>query len=154
MQEIHLGDDMKHFYDLNVRAAVVPIVMDSFKLSIDKGLVTWCGIFFPPGCHAMVRGRVLFQAHQILPRDPDKWCQGNAGWWGGDLYLPVDASPLEIRVEAYAVGTTYSHIITLGLELMPFEMVPQWERLVYLNEELLKAIGVVLPPLEVEEEEE
>ena len=136
---------MKHFYDWDIRIAALPVVRDDFKLKIDKGLITWAGIFFPPGCHSMVYGRVMFQTHQILPRDPDKWCRGNAGWWGGDIYFPVTAEPLDIVAEGYGVATTYPHTLTLGLELMPFEMVPDWERLLYLNEKLLRAMGVELP---------
>ena len=145
---------MKHFRDILVLP--VPTTANPWKdiFNVDKGLITWCGIYFPPGCHGMVYAKVFFQAHQILPRDPDQWCHGNAGWWGGDIYFPVTAEPLTIRTEMHSgapavppTPTTYQHTLTLGLELMPFEMVPDWERLLYLNEKLLRAMGVELPPL-------
>ena len=144
---------MKHFHDLLINIPAIPAVLDTLSLKIDKGLITSCGIFFAPGCHGMVNARVFFQAHQILPRDPDQWCHGNAGWWEGYLYIPVTDTPLSIKVEGYADGTTYTHTVQLGLEVMPFDMVPQWGKLVHLNEQLLEAIGMPLPAIPEEEVE-
>ena len=146
-------DSVKHFHDLVINIPAIPPVLDTLELKIDKGLITSCGIFFAAGCHGMVNAKVYFQAHQILPRDQSQWCHGNAGWWEGYLYVPVTAFPLNIKVEGYSVGTTYPHTVQLGLEVMPFAMVPQWEKLVRLNEKLLEAIGIPLPPI-IEEEVE
>ena len=76
---------------------------------------------------------------------------GNGGWWDGELYFPVTAEPMEIRIEAWADSTNYDHIITIGIELMPWGQVPAWTRQIALMEEWLKFIGAPLPEVPVTE---
>jgi len=128
---------MKHFQDLTVAVANVETNKATLKFDIDKGLITWAGIFFPPGCHNVVYGKIFFQEHQILPRGQESWCHGDAGWWDAMMYFPVTAKPLEIKAVAYNVDACYEHELQIGLELMPFTMVPQWDKLI----EFLKSVG-------------
>ena len=142
---------MKHFHDLTVLTTHTAIAPLAYTFKIDKGLITWCGTFFPPGCHGRVYTKIYFQAHQIIPRNQESWCHGNNGWWQGFLYFPVTAEPLQIKVEAYSVAAIYSHTVTIGLELTPWEQVPAWDKLITLIRHLIEAIGLPLPPPKVTE---
>lgn len=139
---------MKHFHDVTITPAHLPAAPLIYKFKVDKGLITWCGAYFPPGCHGVVRVKIYFQTHQILPRNQEGWMHGNAGWWQGFLYFPVTAEPLTIRVEAWSYDTPkdkasgYSHTITIGLELTPFSMVPAWDRLIGVLTKIAQMIGV------------
>lgn len=124
-------------------------LVETFK--VDKGLITWAGVYFPNGCHGVVYAKIFFQEHQILPRNQEAWCHGNAGWWDGALYFPVTASPLTIKVVAYSVNAMFNHTITIGIEIMPFSMVPQWDSLVELFTKIARQLGVYIPPAEPEE---
>ena len=142
---------MKHFHDLTVLTTHTKASMLTYKFNIDKGLITWAGCFFAPGCHGLIHSKIFFQAHQIMPRNQEGWMHGNGGWWDGELYFPVTAEPMEIRIEAWADSTNYDHIITIGIELMPWGQVPAWKRQIALMEEWLKFIGAPLPEIPVTE---
>lgn len=133
---------MKHFHDITILTTHTPSNLATFDLRVDTGLITWCGIYFPPGCHGLVYGKAYFQTHQILPRGQEDWCHGNGGWWGGDMYFPVTAQPLNIKFEGFADNTLFDHKLTLGLELMPFEMVPAWNTLLSKLDGIGSLLGV------------
>ena len=136
---------MKLFYDLtvlNTHTASAPAVLE-FK--IDKGLITEAGVFFPPGCHGRVHTKIYFQAHQILPRNQENWCRGNNDWWRGEMYFPVTAEPLQIRVEAWADECNYHHTITIAIELQPWAYVPAWNKLIVLLTRMLQFMGAPIP---------
>jgi len=148
---------MKHFHDINVAVVNIETNPVVYTFKIDKGLITWAGVYFPDGCNEVVHVKVFFQDHQILPRNQENWCKGNGGWWSGELYFPVTAAPMTIKVIAYSwndrltVAARYPHRITVGLELTPWVMVPMWERLLGIWERMAKALGVKVPPPEVTE---
>lgn len=115
------------------------LAIDEFK--IDKGLITWCGIYFPSGQHARVYARVFFQAHQILPRDPDSWCHGNDGWLEARMEFPVTAEPMNIKVEAYGETCKYNHTLQIGLELIPWKDVPRWDKMLMFYKRFAEMLG-------------
>ena len=142
---------MKDFHDFTVLTTDTKQVPRVYDFRVDKGLITWAGLYFPPGCHGRINAVILFQAHQIMPRTPGKWARGNNGWWGGEVTVPVTASPLNIKAEGYPVDTNFDHTITIGIEIVPFPMIPRWDKLIEYNEKLLRALGVSLPKPEPEE---
>lgn len=139
---VHVGENMKLFNDytvLTTHTAAAPLV-GTFQ--IDKGVITEAGIFFPPGCHGLVYAKVFFQEHQILPRNQESWCHGNNGWWRGKLYFPVTAAPLNIKVVAYALDTSFPHTITAALEISPFSSQPLWRELLASLRRIGEMLGV------------
>ena len=142
---------MKLFYDLTVAAAPVTPVLHTLDFKIDKGLIKYCGVFGPPGCHGRVNVKVYFQTHQILPRNQEHWCRPNGDWWGGEMWFPVTAEPLQIKVEAWANVTTYQHVMTIAIELVPWEYVPAWDRLIALLSRMLQFMGAPVPKMTVTE---
>lgn len=136
---------MKHFHDITVLTTETATAPNVYKFAVDKGLITWCGIFFPPGCHGVVYAKIFFQEHQILPRNQEAWCHGNDGWWAGDLYFPVTAAPLTIKIISFNIDARHDHMITVGLELTPFSMVPAWDKLIILLTKIARAFGIYIP---------
>lgn len=133
---------MKHFHDLTVLTTNTETNPVVYEFKIDKGLITEAGIFFPAGVHGVVNAKIFFQAHQIMPRNQESWCHGNNGWWLGALYYPVTTAPMHIKVIAYTVGANYNHIITVCIEIMPWQQVPAWDKLILTLENIAKAFGV------------
>lgn len=149
---------MKTFRDLLVRggdsvAAIrnikTRLAVDKFK--VDKGLVKWVGIYFPKGCSGMVYARMFFQTHQILPRDQHEWTHGDGGWWGGDVYVPVTAAPLGIKVEAYEDDCDFDHTIQIGVEITPWNMVARHEEQAKYMRLFVQSLGVPIPKEEPSE---
>lgn len=136
---------MKHFHDIEIAAGTKVATWTRYEFNVDKGLITWCGVFFPPGCHGTVYAKIFFQTHQILPRNQEGWCHGNGDWWQGDLYFPVTAAPLKIVVYAYGNNTLFAHTITVGLELTPFTMIPAWDKLIGVLTRIAKGLGIFVP---------
>lgn len=149
---------MKHFHDYLVRGGEspepqrhTPANLLAEEFNVDKGLITWAGVFFPPGCRSRVYAKIYFQAHQILPRNQEAWCHGNNGWWGGLMEFPVTAAPLTIKTEAYQDACSFNHWITVGLELTPWHMVPRWDKILLHFREFFRAIGIPAPKEVLEE---
>ena len=136
---------MKHFHDIEVAAGTVTTAPVVYSFNVDKGLITWCGVWFPPGCSGLIYAKIFFQEHQILPRNQEAWCHGDNGWWQGDLYFPVTSAPLTIKIVALTVGTAFPHTITVGLELTPFTMIPAWDKLIMLLTKIARAFGIYIP---------
>lgn len=136
---------MKHFHDLTVKTTHTKKAPLVYTFNVDKGLITWAGVFYPPGCHGRVNSKIFFQTHQILPRNQEAWMHGDDGWWQGDLYFPVTAAPLTIKVIAYADNCKYDHTITAGLELTPFSMIPAWDKLILILTKIATMLGVRVP---------
>jgi len=132
---------MKVFNDYTITTAHLKGSELSETFQIDKGIITEAGIFFPPGCHSMIYAKIFFQEHQILPRNQEAWCHGNAGWWTGKLFFPVDAAPLNIKVIAYALNTSFPHTITAAIELSPFNIHPRWQELLEYAKEIAVLLG-------------
>lgn len=114
---------------------------------VDKGLIREAGVYFPRGCRGNIYVKLFFQEHQILPRNQEEWMHGEGGWWTGLTPITVDAAPLNIKVlafqEAPAGGEIcYDHTITVVVEIMPFEQVPRWDKLLMHWESLLEMLGV------------
>ena len=136
---------MKHFHDITVLTTHIKGAENVYTFNVDKGLITWCGVFFPPGCHGVIYAKIFFQEHQILPRNQEAWCHGNNGWWDGKLYFPVTAAPLTIKVVSYSVNARFDHMITIGLELTPFTMIPAWDKLIGVLVKIARIFGVHIP---------
>jgi len=139
---------MKHFHDIPVLTTNIltnPVV---YTFKIDKGLIMWAGVFFPDGCNGVIHAKIFFQDHQILPRNQEAWCSGNDGWWQGELYFPVTAAPMTVKVILYSYNhrrneaAIYDHTVTIGLELMPWNQVPSWERLILTLERIGRVFGI------------
>jgi len=133
---------MKHFHDLTIEIDNSKTNLKTYQFKIDKGIITWAGMYFPSGCFGLASGRMMFQAHQILPRNQESWAHGDDGWWQGTMEFPVTAEPLVIKCEGYNVDERYEHTITFALEIMPFTTKARWDELINQGKKLLKMVGV------------
>lgn len=136
---------MKLYVELEVLTTNQEANPATETVGIDKGLITEAGIYFPNGVRGVVRAKIEFQAHQIHPRNQEAWCRGDAGWWKGDLYQPVTAAPLEIKVIGWTPQANHNHVITAMIEIMPWDQVPAWGKVTELLTRLSKTFGIILP---------
>ena len=136
---------MRYLADLTILPANTKTNIVTLKFKIDKGLITWAGVYFPAGCNGRVYTRIIFQAHQIYPRNIDGWCHGEDGWRDGILYFPVTASPMDIVIEAYSDNCNWEHTLTVGIELQPWNLVPAWDILVDFLITMGEALGIWAP---------
>ena len=133
---------MKQFHDITVLTTNTvdnPVV---YTFKIDKGVVSYIGVFYPPGCHGVVHAKVFFQAHQVLPRNQESWAHGNNGWWDEEAQIAVIDSPLQVKVVAYSAAAGYTHTITVCIELLPFSYTPQWDKVVAMLSSLMDVLEV------------
>jgi len=133
---------MKFFLDVTVlttHTAAAPLIAE---FDIDRGIITEAGVYFPAGCNGLVFAKLYYQSHQILPRNQESWCHGNDGWWSEEAAFPVIDSPMTIKIEAYATGTIYNHTITIIVEVSPFAIVAQWDKVIKALEGIGEIIGV------------
>ena len=142
---------MKEFHDFTILVANTEANKATLEFNIDKGLISWAGFYYPAGCRGVVRARMFFQTHQILPRNVGSWCRGENGWWQGFMYFPVTASPLKIVCEGFNVNACYPHTIQVGLELQPWEMVPRWDKMLHFFRQFAVALGYPIREPEAEE---
>ena len=133
---------LKFFVDVTVLTTHTqnnPLV-ETFK--IDRGIITYAGIFYPNGCHGLVYAKLFYQAHQILPRNQESWCHGNNGWWEEQASMVVDSSPMKVKIVAFALNTLFNHIITVCVEVVPFGEQPRWNELISYLSGFASALGL------------
>jgi len=139
---------MKHIDYITVLPINTKDNLVTLKFKLDRGLITETGFYFPAGCHGRVYLRMLLDAHQIFPRDPNTWASGDDGWAIGQTYFPVTASPAQIVVEAYADGVIWQHKITIAVEVKPWQVVEQWSTLIDFITALGEELGIWEPSVE------
>ena len=111
-------------------------------LKLSKGVITKVEIKFARGCHGMVRVRLLHQEAQLVPLSRGEWVTGDNEAVSFPEYFELWTTPYQLKFVGCSPGTTYSHVITVRIGVLPRQvasMIPVIELLT----RLLQRMGVL-----------
>ena len=110
---------MRFDFDITVPAGTLkddPLVT---PLKLTSGNIAEIGVFFPPGCAALVYARLRRGLQQIAPANPE-------GAWNYDdiriasrMEFPLDQPPYEVFVDCWSPGAIYAHTLVVDVDMQP-----------------------------------
>lgn len=93
------------------------------ELKLGRGILTEVRIVFPPGCAGLVHCRLLHQAHQLAPTNPEGDFSGDTYPQVYSEYFELFATPYLLVLEAWNDDDTFAHTIYLSLTVLPESVV-------------------------------
>jgi len=88
-------------------------------LKIAHGIITRASVLFPSGCNGKVHCIIRHHEHQIFPSTEDMSLTGNRTPIEWDDYYESYQPPYELKIEAWGVGCTNNHTVTVKLAVLP-----------------------------------
>jgi len=112
----------------------------TLKLTI--GVITRIAIKFPRGCHGMVKVRLDRFKFQFLPLSAGEWVTGDEEAVGSEEFFEIREPPAELVFYGCSPGTTYDHVVTVRITVLP-KKVASMIPVIELLSRLLQRMGVI-----------
>ena len=92
------------------------------KLPISLGRLTSVAIYFPPGCHSLIKCRVFLGEKPVFPRSSGSYVAGNAGTVSSGI-MDEDISPNlpVLHLEIWNDDEEMSHTVSIAANWISFE---------------------------------
>ena len=104
-------------WDITVPANTAESSPKEQILKLTKGIITKVDIFFPAGCHGLVKVRILRNEFQLIPLSKGEWVTGDDAAIPTEGYYEFETIPSKLKFIAHSAGTTYPHTITVRVEI-------------------------------------
>jgi len=88
-------------------------------LGIAHGIVSFISVLFPTVCHGMLHCIIRHHEHQIVPSTEGMTMIGDGFPIEWTEYYESYQPPYELKIEAWGVGCSYPHIITVRAGILP-----------------------------------
>ena len=111
-------------------------------LDLHPGIISKIEVKFPAGCHGMVKVRLLFGRFQIVPLSRGEWVTGDDETVSFNTYHEIIKEPVKLFFQGSSPGTTYEHVVTVRITVLPKEIVSM-KPLLDLLTMFLKRLGVI-----------
>ena len=112
------------------------------ELNLTIGVITKIAIKFPPGCHGMVRVRLLHRRFQLIPLSGGEWVTGDGETVPFPEYFELKETPADLNFIGCSPGTGHNHTITVRITVLP-KAVATFIPLIDVMTKFLKRIGVI-----------
>jgi hypothetical protein len=129
-------------WDITISAGTAEATPKEQILKVTKGVITRVDVKFPPGCHGFVKARLLRSEFQLVPLSRGEWVTGDGETVPTEGYYELDEVPAELKFVGCSPGSTYDHVVTVRVSIIPAEIASPWETLSGLVKVLKKLIGV------------
>ena len=129
-------------WDVTVAAGTAEASPKEQILKVTKGVVTGVWVKFPPGCHGLVKVRLLRSEFQLVPLSRGEWVTGDGETIPTETYYLLEEAPAELKFLGCSPGSIHDHTVTVRVSVTPAEVASPWETLSGLVKVLKKLIGV------------
>jgi len=133
---------MFYAWDITVPAATPESAPVTQILKLTKGVITGVWIKFPPGCHSLVKVRILRSEFHLVPLSRGEWVTGDDETVVTETFYDLDVTPAQLKFVACSPGTTYPHTITVRVGLVPEEVAAPHRVLAGFVETLKRFVGL------------
>lgn len=133
---------MLYSYDLTIPANTLASAPVKVDMPVGPGILHKLEVEFPPGCNKAVLVSIRRGLHQVYPTNPDGALKANAYTISTAEYYSVMEAPHQLEAYGWSPGTTYPHVITIRMGILPTEVLePGREALTFLNRLRLLMFG-------------
>jgi len=88
-------------------------------IPIAHGIITWVSIWMPRGCHGLVYCKLKHHEHTIFPSQEDMYLMTDGTPIEWNEYYESYQPPYELKFVGWAYGTTYDHVVTVRVAVLP-----------------------------------
>lgn len=128
-------------YDITVSAGTTATAPKTQILKISKGVITKIDVKFPAGCHGLVKVRLFKSEFQLVPLSKGEWVTGDDETVPTEGYYELETSPAELKFVGCSPGTSYDHVVTVRVTVLP-KQIASMLPVVDLLTRLLQRMGV------------
>lgn len=133
---------MFYAWDITVSAATPEGTPVTQILKLTKGVITRLDVKFAPGCHRLVKVRVLRSEFQLVPLSRGEWVTGDGETVVTEPYYGLDTAPYELKFVGCAPQTVYNHVITVRVSMQPEEIAAPWKIISSFIEIIKRLMGI------------
>lgn len=131
---------MFYAWDITISAGQAEDDPVTQTLKLTKGVITGIWIKFPPGCHRLVKVRLLRSEFQLVPLSRGAWVTGDDETVPTEPYYELKETPAQLKFLGCAPETAYPHTVTVRVAITPPEIATPYQVL----QDLLKVFKRVL----------
>jgi len=113
---------MFYAWDITVTAGTAEASPKTQILKLSKGVITRIVVKFPPGCHGLVKVRILRSEFQLVPLSRGEWVTGDGEAVVTEGYYELEETPAELKFVGCAPTTLYNHVVTVRVSVDPPEI--------------------------------
>ena len=117
---------MFYAWDITVLAGTAEATPKTQILKLTKGVITRVDVKFPPGCHGLVKVRLLRYESGLVPLSSDEWVTGDGEAVVTEGYYEMLEIPSQLKFIGCSPSTSYNHVITVRVFVMPLEVAAPW----------------------------
>jgi len=114
-------------WDVTIPAGTAEASPKEQILKLTKGVITRLDVKFPPGCHGLVKVRLLRSEFQLVPLSRGEWVTGDGEVVQTEPYYELEETPAELKFVGCAPSTAYSHTVTVRVSVVPSEVGAPWQ---------------------------
>jgi len=93
-----------------------PVVSEQ---KLTAGIIIRIAVFYPAGCHDLVKVKILHEDSQLFPLNKGTWLTGDDGEVGGWMWHELTPGRNKLKVLASSPGTAYSHNVIARVNELP-----------------------------------
>jgi len=133
---------MFYAWDITVAAGTKEASPKEQILKLTKGVITGVWVKFPPGCHGLVKVRILRSEFQLVPLSRGEWVTGDGETVVTEPYYELDTTPYAFKFVGCAPLTAYPHTITVRVSMQPEEIAAPWKVISNFIEIIKRLMGI------------
>lgn len=93
------------------------------EIRLTAGLISHVEVEFPAGCAGLVHLRVMREGGHLWPTNPEGNLASDDYVIPWDEHIELTSSPYRLQAVAWSDDDTYSHTLTLRINMLPLEVV-------------------------------
>lgn len=125
-------------WDITITAGTTEATPYTKKLKVSKGVITYIGIFFPPGCHGLVKVRLLHNEFQLIPLSRGEWVTGNGMEVQSERHYELFHKDFALKFQGCSPTCSWNHTVTVRVTVVP-EIVASLAPLINLFRQIIGA---------------
>jgi hypothetical protein len=133
---------MFYAWDITITANTLEDDPKTQILKLTKGTITGIDVKFPPGCHGLVKVRILRSEFQLIPLSRDEWVTGDGEPVVTEGFYVLEETPTELKFVACSPGSSYDHTVTVRISVVPEEIASPWQTLSEFAARLKSLMGI------------
>jgi len=118
---------MFYAWDILVPAGTAEADPVEQTLKLTKGVITRIDVKFPPGCHGLVKVRLLRSEFQLVPLSRGEWVTGDGEPVVTEGFYLLEETPAELKFIGCSPSASYNHTITIRVSIDPPEVANPWQ---------------------------
>ncbi|MBA7590802.1 hypothetical protein ES708_32942 [subsurface metagenome] len=88
-------------------------------IPIAHGIITFVSIWMPPGCNGLVYCKLKHHEHTVFPSTEDMFLMTSGISLEWTEYYESYQPPYELKFVGWSFGTTYDHVVTVRIAVLP-----------------------------------